>query len=267
MANLAEVAVWETGVYRLQDTDPVQGYPAPTGDVDGVDNLQAKQLTNRTKYLKTRLDTIADLVNLSGVDYSVLRDPGGSTAGVRVGGSRGGVYVDANSFLPAWLQGEEGKLFVLGAGAVSGASAPHTELHGGDIRGTLTGLVAGDLYLRGGFQDRMQAGGTGYTRGNIALHMAPWTGDGAPVSSWNGMQKGTFVGNAFTAPTADPSNGYYAWSDSGFPMVRVAGIRVKGPLSLPTTATGGARTVPTTCQEFLRIQVNGNDRLIALFAA
>jgi hypothetical protein len=49
-ANLTETAAWEAGVYCIQTTDPVVG-----GD-DGISNLQAKQLANRTSYLKGQVE-------------------------------------------------------------------------------------------------------------------------------------------------------------------------------------------------------------------
>jgi hypothetical protein len=52
MANLPEAASWETGIYQLEETDPVQGGP------NGIDNTQAKQLANRTVYLKSQIETI-----------------------------------------------------------------------------------------------------------------------------------------------------------------------------------------------------------------
>jgi len=46
MSNLTEKALWEPGIYQLETSDQVIGGP------DGIDNLQAKQLGNRTLYLK-----------------------------------------------------------------------------------------------------------------------------------------------------------------------------------------------------------------------
>lgn len=54
MSNLTETATYELGVYQLETTDPVLGGP------DGIDNLQAKQLANRTKYLKEHVDALED---------------------------------------------------------------------------------------------------------------------------------------------------------------------------------------------------------------
>lgn len=59
MANLPESAVWESGIYQIETTDPV------LGGIDGISNQQGKQLANRTTYLKdvvddheTRIDTL-----------------------------------------------------------------------------------------------------------------------------------------------------------------------------------------------------------------
>jgi len=52
MANLTESPVWEAGVYQLEITDPVLGGP------NGVDNLQAKQLANRTQWLRQQIETL-----------------------------------------------------------------------------------------------------------------------------------------------------------------------------------------------------------------
>lgn len=51
MADLNELAEWTPGIYQLETDDPVQGGP------DGIDNLQAKQLANRTAYLKALVET------------------------------------------------------------------------------------------------------------------------------------------------------------------------------------------------------------------
>ena len=58
MADIIELNQWENGIYQLETEDPV------LGGVDGIDNLQAKQLANRTKYLKEQVElraTIADV--------------------------------------------------------------------------------------------------------------------------------------------------------------------------------------------------------------
>nr|WP_118813962.1 pyocin knob domain-containing protein [Neisseria lactamica] len=52
MANLNETAQWETGIYQLETSDPVMGGP------DGIDNRQAKQLANRTLWLKNQTEAL-----------------------------------------------------------------------------------------------------------------------------------------------------------------------------------------------------------------
>lgn len=50
MTNLVETPQWEPGIYQLETIDPVQGGP------NGIDNLQAKQLGNRTQFLKALIE-------------------------------------------------------------------------------------------------------------------------------------------------------------------------------------------------------------------
>ena len=52
MADLPENIEWTAGIYQLETSDPVLGGP------DGIDNLQAKQLANRSRWLKDQLDKI-----------------------------------------------------------------------------------------------------------------------------------------------------------------------------------------------------------------
>lgn len=54
MANLTETTTYDVGVYQLERTDPVDG---GTGG-SGVSNNQAKNLANRTAYLKAHVDAI-----------------------------------------------------------------------------------------------------------------------------------------------------------------------------------------------------------------
>lgn len=50
MANVKEEKIWEEGIYQLEVTDPV------VGGIDGISNKQAKQLANRTSYLKEQIE-------------------------------------------------------------------------------------------------------------------------------------------------------------------------------------------------------------------
>ena len=50
MANLPEQTKWEDGIYQYEITDPLQG------GADGIDNIQGKQLANRTRFLKDKIE-------------------------------------------------------------------------------------------------------------------------------------------------------------------------------------------------------------------
>lgn len=52
MSSVTETSTWETGIYQLEITDPVEGGSG------GISNLQARQLGNRTKWLYDAVDTI-----------------------------------------------------------------------------------------------------------------------------------------------------------------------------------------------------------------
>ena len=60
MADLKEEIKWENGIYQIETTDPV------VGGVDGISNKQAKQLANRTSYLKKQIED-----NKSGADLAL----------------------------------------------------------------------------------------------------------------------------------------------------------------------------------------------------
>ncbi len=51
MANLREEAKWESGIYQYETTDPLQG------GADGIDNVQGRQLANRTQWLRKKLES------------------------------------------------------------------------------------------------------------------------------------------------------------------------------------------------------------------
>ncbi len=49
MANLVETSIYETGIYQIEQSDPVMGGP------NGISNKQAIQLGNRTLWLKNKI--------------------------------------------------------------------------------------------------------------------------------------------------------------------------------------------------------------------
>lgn len=63
MANVKENPQWESGVYQIEKTDLVEGGP------NGVSNAQAKQLANRTAWLKAELFKVEQAVDAVDPDY------------------------------------------------------------------------------------------------------------------------------------------------------------------------------------------------------
>ncbi len=57
MANLPEQNTYPAGVYQIEMTDPV------VGGVDGISNIQARQLASRTRWLKGIADDVIDARN------------------------------------------------------------------------------------------------------------------------------------------------------------------------------------------------------------
>ena len=55
MANITEVSQWENVIRQIENGE------AATGGADGLANVQAKQLANRTQYLKTAVDHKVDI--------------------------------------------------------------------------------------------------------------------------------------------------------------------------------------------------------------
>ena len=62
MANVKEDKIWEEGIYQLEVTDPV------VGGIDGISNKQAKQLANRTGYLREQIEN-----NKSSMDTALAK--------------------------------------------------------------------------------------------------------------------------------------------------------------------------------------------------
>jgi hypothetical protein len=55
------------------------------------------------------------------------------------------------------------------------------------------------------------------TRGGVVF----FNGNAEPT--WNGLQRGIFVGNATAIPTGNPTNGFFCWSESGNVNYRTSG--------------------------------------------
>ena len=69
MADLKEKPVWEEGIYQLEEDDPVQA-----GE-DGIDNRQAKQLANRTQWLKGKIESQSEMLAEHASAVAEISDP------------------------------------------------------------------------------------------------------------------------------------------------------------------------------------------------
>lgn len=67
MADLPEIEIYDAGVYQLETTDPV------IGGVDGKSNAAARNLSNRTKWLKARVDELKAETSMT--DHVADADP------------------------------------------------------------------------------------------------------------------------------------------------------------------------------------------------
>lgn len=111
MANLQESQIYEAGVYQLETTDPVVAGPG------GISNLQAKQLANRTAWLKQQVDQlIAEMGGLGIGDVSGLQTELNDKLGLTAKA--------ADSEL---LDGQDGKIYAPPGAVISfAASSPPT---------------------------------------------------------------------------------------------------------------------------------------------
>lgn len=80
MANLQERPVWVDGIYQLTDETPVLGKERGV-EGDGPANLQAQQLANRTQFLKSQVESLADAREYT--FYKTKSDPDGTIAGIQ----------------------------------------------------------------------------------------------------------------------------------------------------------------------------------------
>src|SRR6185369_15494279 len=88
------------------------------------------------------------------------------------------------------------------SGHATNGTAGDTNILGGDVAPALAGtIVTGNLNLRGG------RGPTSATDANVSIHATP--------ASYQGMRRGLFIGDAAAAPTGNPANGLYLFSDAG----------------------------------------------------
>ena len=109
MANLIETDEFPATIYQLEDSDPVSGGPPNPTLGDGWDNLPHLQLTNRTRWLYNRVQTllaavvpattaIAGIVRLSSSTSSTSTNMAATPAAVKsVADAAGAANANANA--------------------------------------------------------------------------------------------------------------------------------------------------------------------------
>lgn len=97
MANLQETSTWEAGIYQLEITDPIEA-----GE-NGIDNLQAKQLANRTLFLKEENeDRVVEITALELLADKFFPKRTGTILGLNVGDQSGSLTVTGDLFSAAY---------------------------------------------------------------------------------------------------------------------------------------------------------------------
>ncbi|HHN8588212.1 TPA: hypothetical protein ACRR1L_004478, partial [Klebsiella quasipneumoniae] len=77
MASLEENSAWESGIYQLEETDRAQA------GAGGVLNIQARQLANRTRFLRSKLASLEGECDELGLSIDMLRSNLGSGDGLK----------------------------------------------------------------------------------------------------------------------------------------------------------------------------------------
>lgn len=123
MASLPEVAEFTAGVYQIETSDPV------VGGVDGVNNLGAKALANRTLWLKGQVEALQAALGSAGMPVGsvIWRAANAAPAGFLI---CNGATVSRATY--AALFGVIGTVFGAGDGATSFALP---DLRGVFVRG------------------------------------------------------------------------------------------------------------------------------------
>jgi len=145
MANVSETATFEEGIYQIETTDPV------LGGVNGIANVQAKQLANRTVWLKERADlvdeaagghpSLSERLNVMTAEMTAISPPGG-TVTIRNTGVISGCNVSAGG-TGRLVNLTAGKIFL--NGIIIGIEAQVSTASIAQNTGGETGYV--DLYI------------------------------------------------------------------------------------------------------------------------
>ncbi|WP_437759471.1 hypothetical protein [Sorangium sp. So ce1389] len=121
----------------------------------------------------------------------------------------------------------------IATGPSTSANSGWVSIHSGNANGGTSGNII--IYP-----------GNGAVVGNIALNGEP--------SSYQGMQRGIFVGNSVAIPTGNPTGG-------GFLFAQAGALRWRGTSGTVTTIAPAEPHCPTCGRDFVTQHVNGDDEL------
>lgn len=149
MANLPENPVWDAGIYQLETTDVVEG------GADGIDNVQAKALANRTSFLLAALNQVSNWIpaHEAAVDpHSQYLTPAEVQANaMRTAVAGGAADAITAVFAPVVAALTSGMLLCIRAGAANATATPTFTPAAGAIaaktivKSNGSALVAGDI--------------------------------------------------------------------------------------------------------------------------
>jgi len=225
MANVTEVAQYDTGIYQIETTDPV------LGGSGGIANVQAKQLANRTAFLKQIADEVVaargSKANLDArLDTYDLLDPEmQANIGQMVIAALSDAGI-ANREIQTLLtkRTQKGTATVRSTGVVSGCDATA----GGT--GRLVNLSAGMVYVNGQrvpvsaqISTASLAQNTGAAVGYVELYLDS-TGDLKATNLDELSPANTMVLYRVTVPAGNTSEGL-----TGCTFTKVASVQAQYP--------------------------------------
>lgn len=93
MADITETSVFPTGIYQIEQTDPVLGGPPNLGAGLGITNVPLQQLANRTRFLK---DAVAAASLISAV--KTVDGTGSGLDADLLDGKHASAFIEASAF-------------------------------------------------------------------------------------------------------------------------------------------------------------------------
>lgn len=163
MANLTETALWEAGIYQLEQTDLV------IGGAGGISNTQGRQLANRTAWLRQQVGVADRLAGVTWID-----------ANTTLGASHAGNAIVINAYNKTLTI-----TLPLGSSVPKGTVIPITAVN---VNKSQVTIKTNGYTIGGGpsilISDVIQYGGTGRTTFYLGQGDTVWLvrGDAPPVT-------------------------------------------------------------------------------------